>query len=897
MKILRNLALSLLSLTSFPALTAEQGSGTPTQMPSFVVLGYDQKFQSQSRGIINQFIQDDIFKKLDIKVPLGERDQPATQREIKNFQLKKGWTEYYLAEQEARQLNETLSQPKPIIIICDTSSTKVLQDTLRNCPPNSIHSVILINPSVYTPLNFNAISHRVYNFYSKAPVAITDIATSIRKYTPNDNGFTVQADRAWSKIVNIRCIRESSKGHDEDIALTSDAITQLNIPALIAIADKNYRCNWDLAAVVARAPGDSNYANMHIPLLFLNRELEIRGNEVTNTAEKWHLTLSPTQLETLQEQLDNENQFHAIITAPCYNNVERKWRCPALKDCPAIKAKAPSNVEAAAFFVPRITAGANKATSVDGINLVALIRCQNRESLHNEFFKIDIGGTINNASHFIFLDKNPWIGNKSMLGSLISLIPYFSTLSADPYYYAILKLRLPRNDWQRITGQRFSILFNGESLGALTTGLIPTIDDKQDIRFIAFADIQKQDQLYSLEDPESGSALYELAQVLADNELHIYNPATYQPNSLYLVVGDLVRNGKNSNSWLEVLSKLNSIVSNRYLTRPYPFSLLSTAIGTHDFADVDWSLLSFYAMKPIHGYLFNFSPESKQAESDPTELDPQQLVNQTNSWFDRGRVRFIHLPYTTEEETTPVANIGDISGLAKRLFETVKGAARPFTFNPTQILPQFTRNLAKAAAGREAGLIDFIIVYGHAPLATAPQYEHLHKGLLNSFIDNDFKTAAKQQFARIIIQEMATNGVDLYLSGHNHQYDRCRIDYSIQQAQSQRIINGSFPAVTLGLGTVLRKPHALSEIPTLAWFSVSDPQIKMITIKSEQFISGADSEKAVGRYMSRTPQGGFILPAYLECTTQGNALRCRLLTRNNTALDEFNILSHRVITK
>jgi hypothetical protein len=897
MKILRNLALSSLSIVSLPAFIAEQISAT--QMPDFVVLGYDQKFQSQSPGIINRFIQDNIFKKLDIEIPIEEEHKPVTQKEIKNFQITKGWTEYYLTEQEARRLNETLSQPKPIIIICDTASTKVLQDTLRNCPPNSIHSVILINPSVYTPLNFDAISHRVYNFYSKAPVALTDIATSIRKYTPNDNGFTVQADRAWSKIVNIRCIRESSKGHDEDVVLTSDAIGKLNIPALIAIADKNYKCNWDLTAVVARTKGDSNYTNMNIPLLFLNRELEISGNEVTNTAEKWHLTLSPAQLEILQEQLDNENQFHAVITAPCYDSVTRKWRCPALKDSPAIKAKTSTTVEATTFFVPRITGNQPGQTNNDGINLVAFIRCKNRESLHNEFFKIDIGGNLYDASHFIFLDKNTWIGNKSLLGSLVSTMPYISTLSADPYYYAILKLRIPRNNWQRIAGQRFSILFNNEPLGALTTGLIPTLDDRQDIRFIAFADIQKQDQLYPLEDPQSGSALYALAQVLADNEKSTYNPATYQPNSLYLVVGDLVRNGKNSNSWFEVLSKLNSIVSNGYLTRSYPFSLLSAAIGTHDFADVDWSLLSFYPMKPIHGYLFNFSPDSKsrQIESNALEFASQQIVNQTNSWFDRGRVRFIHLPYTTEEETTPVANKGDISGITKRLFETFKGAAHPFTFDPTEILPQFTSNLAAAVADRAAGLIDFIIVYGHAPLATAPQYEHLHKGLLNSFIDNDFKTEAKRQFAKVIIQEMATNGVDLYLSGHNHQYDRCRIDYKIQPAQGQNTINGSLPAVTLGLGTVLRKPHALNEIPTLALISTPDPQIKMISITSERFISGADSEKAFGQYMSRIPQGGSILPAYLECTTQGNILRCRLLTRNNTILDEFNIPSRRETTK
>ena len=79
-----------------------------------------------------------------------------------------------------------------------------------------------------------------------------------------------------------------------------------------------------------------------------------------------------------------------------------------------------------------------------------------------------------------------------------------------------------------------------------------------------------------------------------------------------------------------------------------PFSLLATAIGTHDFANVDWSLLSFPAMNRPMAICLILSPLVEPGTNEL--LGPQQLVNNTQLWFDMGRVSFIHLPYTTEEE-------------------------------------------------------------------------------------------------------------------------------------------------------------------------------------------------------------------------------------------------------
>ena len=274
--------------------------------------------------------------------------------------------------------------------------------------------------------------------------------------------------------------------------------------------------------------------------------------------------------------------------------------------------------------------------------------------------------------------------------------------------------------------------------------------------FVAYADVQKQSQRYPLNDPDSGSAVYALADVLKNNE--------HSPMSLHLVVGDLVRNGKNWNSWDEILSKLSQMLSNQYISRSAPFSLLATAIGTHDFADVDWSLLSFYAMIPTYGYLFNFNPLAEPGASEL--LGPQQLVNNTQFWFDIGRVRFIHLPYTTEEEEAAAADVGndDWSGYGSWIKNIVKRAGHPFKFDSDAIYEQFATNVNLAVQARNNKDIDFIIVYGHAPLATAPQYKHEHPGLLNSLAHNDFKSTSKRAFAGKLLRLLANAGIDLYLS-------------------------------------------------------------------------------------------------------------------------------------
>jgi hypothetical protein len=867
MKLLKRLCLILLCLNSFLVLkTAEQ-----PKTPSFIILAYSPSLHTQSSDILKHLTRLGLLHSLSItsalyKAGMGIEEnfiEKVTNKEsIEQFLLEKprlSYAGYFAKGTNQERLNSALIRNHPIIIICDSYGTKILQDTLKHCPDNAIHSIILLDPAVYLPLNYKAISHRVYNFYSKRTKALA------RKYTPETGGFIVEDDNVWSKIVNIRCMYEVAKDYKLDVDLSNtEIIKQLNIPALIALADEHYRTNWDLAAIISRASGESTYADVALPLLFINRPLTIQGDRIKNEKEKWTSErMTANKLAAVREQLNNEERYHNAITT-----------------CQQIDAKT--------IFVPRYAMKpAGQPTAYDGISLITFVKSKNPANLQKDNFKVIIDDQKKEAfSSFVFLGQNILANKETWMGQ----VPYFSTISADPFYYGILKFRIPHVMWPGLAGKRFSVQFKENSLGSRNVGFIPTIDQGQDINFIAFADVQKQNQGYALEDPHSGSALYSLAKVLQENEAR--DPR--KPNSLYLVVGDLVRNGKNLNSWMEVLSKLSSISSNNYLGMQYPYSLLATAIGTHDFADVDWGLLSFYKMIPTYGYLFNFS--NKEEDPAPIELEPQQLVNTTHSWFDRGRVRFIHLPYTTEEEDTPQPNPGDLSGWAAKIKEAAKSAFHQFAFKPDQLIPTFVANLNKAVEDRNTGIIDFIVVYGHAPLATAPQFTHMHQGLFNSWLRKEIKTLEKGHFANILFHKIAQAGVDLYLSGHNHQYDRCEINYSVNNGTPGVAIKGTLQAVTLGLGNVLRK-EALSGDPEVLQDQFKSTEYATIT--SQCFITEGQAYKYnspifnPGVNLVQIYPGHYILPAYLKCSTQDKTLRCQLLTEHGTVLDQFEVQARR----
>lgn len=795
---------------------------------------------------------------------VGERQMAETEEEAEFKGLEKGNITFQVdnygnvpANQLTRKLLSLKNEDRPVIILCEGKNTQKLQETLLHAPDNSVHTVILLNPSVYKPINYNAISHRMYNFYSKTGTFWgLGGAAAERKYYPGQNdpdangigGFDPTA--GWSKIVNIHCSQQTGPTIIEQ-EFSSQDIARMDIPGMIRLADQQFHLNWDLNAETTR------------PVVSIRRKLELdlprkalthTSEGLIRTAADWTYKLDDANIARINAQLNKE-----------------------YADSQEAVPGSMSTVQGTALFVP----DSNHA----GTDLVVFIRSIIPRDLDKNNIELISGGQMLHPSHFIVLGKQGEIGRWT---SVKTWLPYLKNLVNDPYYYAIAKFAI-----QSVNGQSFEVHFKHEPLytmlGEPNKGLMPIVPTKDplsfDFDFVAFADVQKQNQQYPLYQGLSGSSVYQLAEIVSINESIAQKEDGSLPNSLYLVVGDLVRNGKNWNSWNEILSKLTSIVSDQNMRR---FGLLATAIGTHDFADVDWGLLTYpdYLL-PTYGYLFNFNPVNDL----PVHIDPQDHVNRTAMWFDVGRVRFIHLPYTTEEEFNPEPDEGVDLNKVENLHHK-ESKVHPFGFNPDKILAEFKLHLDLAVQARDHKDIDFIVIYGHAPLATAPQYKHLHPGLFNSLAADDFKTSYKKDFAEKLFNVLAHARIDLYLSGHNHQFDHCEITYVLNDPQKGELI-GRFPAITVGLGTELRRAMPNNSQATL------DGRVEngVFSIISEKFLSRTDAKQYAEYFV------GKFMPAYLKCQVRGHRMTCTLMgkdgiLRNKGAgrggepFDFFQIKSH-----
>ena len=157
-------------------------------------------------------------------------------------------------------------------------------------------------------------------------------------------------------------------------------------------------------------------------------------------------------------------------------------------------------------------------------------------------------------------------------------------------------------------------------------------------------------------------------------------------------------------------------------------------------------------------------------------------------------------------------------------------------------------------------------MYGHAPLATAPQCEHLHQGLFNSLACHKQVPmgACKHEFASRLLSLLKEIHVDLYLSGHNHQYERL----TIATGNNEHILT----TLTVGLGTQLRhavmKPDARDEMmqayAPAEKITFTEKQYgsdrDAASINSDVIISGEQAHDS--RYQELFDHGR--LPAYLE---------------------------------
>lgn len=778
-----------------------------------------------------------------------------------------------------------------IVILCDTYSYPVVEIATKNLAQNAIHSVVALDPKIGGEINLTAIKNRVYNFYSKSGLGLT------RKIRPASLDVD-ETGRYRSKVLNFVCVNSMNKAfnfYGKNIqgypANLFEDVFAFNLPEAIRIAEENFNINWDLACVT-----DLDHRN---PVVFINRYVKVEGGKfvVEDSSIKggrWEYSIQVSP--AMQEQYDNENVYNSTITSlyasnSAVNEITHKYGTP------------PSRLSSVttALFGPRSTALSTAAASESPIEAhsIWVPTVSPNYITFVVFLRSQFPLPISRSKYLFSFTRNPGEYQRT---------DYFHTFRDEKgQNYAIVKFNVNKSNAK--ASYEFRIENDSQLYAHGNVPFTSTLGANEPYSFIVCNDIQKQRRDYGLNQNESGSAIQYLRDFAQKLHLESIVPNLF----LELIAGDFVLEGSGPDAWFQIFNYLDSMS-----TFGEQKVLIGPAIGSHDFAEV-WmpgkdigvsavthlipqlanTLASFAKAKqlnfsnsipPYYGHLFSFVGDHP---IQPTSLS--DYMQKTQTWFDIGRVRFLHLPYPSEQ-LTETGTGADIASQGTDDAELSKNLNLDFT----KIISKFNADLAEASAAREGGQIDFIIVYGHAPLATSPQFKIMHPGLLNWYHGSQnihyVGTDPKFLLAEGLIAAMTTYKVDLYFSGHNHQYDRCTI----------KMPNGNITmAVTIGLGTELRHTHRLENSPQL--------KDEMWTINSERFITSNEDWPPVSPYNTERGNkdkdsvlylgyaGARFLPAFLTCTVNppdasnpSPHMNCRLLAKESgseriVTLDEFTI--------
>ncbi len=301
--------------------------------------------------------------------------------------------------------------------------------------------------------------------------------------------------------------------------------------------------------------------------------------------------------------------------------------------------------------------------------------------------------------------------------------------------------------------------------------------------------------------------------------------------SLVLMTGDLARGGGTyARAWQEFFDGLKNFLNHSFFTSTAGFHDVERLFGyaekTRKFlmhSDL-WDF--FHTSRSYFGNLFCFQ--------EPAGVMPiVDQVEKIQGWFDIGSVRFIFLPIVTlgqddEDEETPLGLNSvpaveklkkDVAGLIERLEEEVQEVrSRPVSasydeefvgelraqidglkrmslvkkdrlngalrYTSQKVVDTFVKDVELARKAKQAGLIQFIVVCGHVPLVTSPRYQTSHQGLF------EIKRGLSRHAIGQIEECFKAGGIDVYLCGHNHLYDR--------------VVWNGIPMITVGFGTQLR---------------------------------------------------------------------------------------------
>ncbi len=339
----------------------------------------------------------------------------------------------------------------------------------------------------------------------------------------------------------------------------------------------------------------------------------------------------------------------------------------------------------------------------------------------------------------------------------------------------------------------------------------PAPGPSEPFKFLVYGDTREEKKLTS--NPMPGKQYLQQGSVFVETVEFIKNHLiSQQPKPiLHLHTGDFVYTGRFAQQWVEVLEELNKITKNTYF---------AAAIGNHEIYSSD--TLRNDPTIPHFGNIFNFP----RPIENPIEYFEQ--VKETQRWFDIGCVRFIHLPLIHEKVNTREPKV---VAVLKSTFDSKD------TFAP-EIISKFIKNLKEASQERGKNReIKFIIVYGHIPLVTSPEYEVPHKGLFEipvikpNIRDHLASAAANIEYA------FKQYKPDAYFCGHNHLYDR--------------VTWNGIPMITMGIGTHLKSCHERTSPRPIA--------------------------SQIGKFITTETNGGKIIGA-LECMVkpEENKIECKL---------------------
>ncbi len=310
-----------------------------------------------------------------------------------------------------------------------------------------------------------------------------------------------------------------------------------------------------------------------------------------------------------------------------------------------------------------------------------------------------------------------------------------------------------------------------------------------------FSDIQGQytfqvrDNIQIFNEGKRGSVAWFLNSILPTN------------GAAYISIGDFVSYSGRSNrerefpfEWFKAFNAMGNMNG----------KVFTSALGIpHDiayFGGVRFkSPYDVITKEPTFNYIFN------QVKCDKNKLSPVEQVSSSSNWFIKDRVLYLNLPLSSEE-------IG-----------------KKYNFNYTPSLLRKIEQLINMANAKKAcGEVDFVVVYAHLPLINFNKYSHpgllniaykegAYKGKFKNILKDvgsvevdDFnhklfgvkKLNAFEYIAKLILDSQ----IDVYLSGHNHIYERNEIKVN------GRILHSIIMGTGVNLRSLSKRDLELHEI-------------------------------------------------------------------------------------